>query len=294
MAPMYDIAQWDGNSWSSLGVANGPGGDNTDVEALVADGRGHLFVGGNFYLADAIVSPFIAQINLPGAPTILKQPQSQTAESGATVNIILDASGYPAATCFWFFNETNLLAYTTNGRLELSNCDYSQSGVYTVVVSNAYGAVTSAPVMLNVIPSVERRPVPGVKVMGEIGSSLNVEYAGSLTPNPNWLPLDVVNLTNPPQFCVDATLPLAPQRFYRAWQSGTPGIVPSLNLNFVPAITLTGNFDDKLRLDYINQIGPTDAWVTLDTVTLTNTSQLYFDTSAPGQPGRLYRIVPVP
>jgi hypothetical protein len=29
-------------------------------------------------------------------------------------------------------------------------------------------------------------------------------------------------------------------------------------------------------------------------VTLTNTSQLYFDVSAPGQPPRLYRLVQVP
>jgi hypothetical protein len=49
-----------------------------------------------------------------------------------------------------------------------------------------------------------------------------------------------------------------------------------------------------VRLDYINQIGPTDAWVTLDTVRLTNTSQLYFDTSSIGQPGRLWRLVPMP
>jgi hypothetical protein len=49
-----------------------------------------------------------------------------------------------------------------------------------------------------------------------------------------------------------------------------------------------------LRLDYINQFGPIDAWVTLATVTLTNTSQLYFDVSAPGQPRRLYRVVQVP
>ncbi len=62
----------------------------------------------------------------------------------------------------------------------------------------------------------------------------------------------------------------------------------------VPAITLTGNIGDSLRLDYINQYGPIDAWVNLGTVTLTNTSQLYFDTSEPGQPARLYRIVQGP
>jgi hypothetical protein len=60
----------------------------------------------------------------------------------------------------------------------------------------------------------------------------------------------------------------------------------------VPAITLPGNPGDTVRLDYINAIGPTNAWVTLDTVTLTNTPQLYFDLSSIGQPRRLYRIVP--
>jgi hypothetical protein len=50
----------------------------------------------------------------------------------------------------------------------------------------------------------------------------------------------------------------------------------------------------SVRLDYINQFGPIDAWVTLDTVTLTNASQLYFDVSAPMQPARLYRLVPSP
>ena len=49
-----------------------------------------------------------------------------------------------------------------------------------------------------------------------------------------------------------------------------------------------------MRVDYINAIGPTDAWVTLDTVTLTNTPQLYFDVTSFRQPTRLYRLVAVP
>jgi hypothetical protein len=85
-----------------------------------------------------------------------------------------------------------------------------------------------------------------------------------------------------------------PARFYRAWQAGTPGVIPSLDLHLIPAITLRGNMGDSWRLDYINQFGPIDAWVTLDTVTLTNTSQLCFDVSVVGQPQRLYRLVQVP
>ena len=69
---------------------------------------------------------------------------------------------------------------------------------------------------------------------------------------------------------------------------------PSLDLHLVPAITLTGDIGHSVRVDAIKQYGPTDAWYTLDTVTLTNTSQLYFDTSAWQQPPRLYRLVQVP
>jgi hypothetical protein len=68
----------------------------------------------------------------------------------------------------------------------------------------------------------------------------------------------------------------------------------TLNLNMVPALILTGAAGSSWRIDYINQAGPIDAWVNLATVTLTNTSQLYFDTSVIGQPPRLWRIVPVP
>jgi hypothetical protein len=146
-----------------------------------------------------------------------------------------------------------------------------------------------------VIVPVKRRPVLGVKVTGETASLLHVDYADFLCPEPNWTTLGSVSLTGTSQYYFDLTLPLPPQRFYRAWQTGTPSTIPSLSLpRMVPAITLTGNMGGSVRLDCINQFGPIDAWVTLDTVTLTNTSQLYFDVSAWGQPARLYRLVPLP
>jgi hypothetical protein len=175
--------------------------------------------------------------------------------------------------------------------LELTNVYFSQAGTYTVVVSNVLGAVTCGPAELNVIAPVERRPVPGVKVMGEAGSLLNVDYANSLSPAPNWTTLGSVSLISTSQYYFDVTMPLPPQRLYRAWQTGALGVKPSLDLHLVPAFTVTGSIGHSVRVDAINQVGPIDAWFTLDTVTLTNTSQLYFDTSAPGQPPRLYRLV---
>jgi hypothetical protein len=294
--PANYIAKWDGGTWSPLG--SGMGGDNNgnvpSVRALAADGAGHLFVGGDFYVAGTNVSPYIAQANLSSVPTILMPPQSQTAEDGGVVSLAALVTGFPPPTYQWFFNG-NAIAGCTNSVLSLSGVQASSIGAYTLVVRNAAGAITSAPAMLNVIAAVERRPVLGVRVTGQTGSLLNVDYANSLSLAPNWTTLGSVSLTSTSQYYFDLAAPLPPQRFYRAWQSGTPSVVPSLNLpGMVPAITLTGNVGDSLQLDYINAIGPTDAWVTLDTVTLTNTSQLYFDVFSISQPRRLYRIVPVP
>jgi hypothetical protein len=230
-------------------------------------------------------------------PTIQTPPPTQTAEAGSAVSLRVNAGGPGPLFYLWYLNATNLISCGTNRNLELTNLQFSQSGAYTVMVTNAAGAVTSSPAMLNVIAPVERRPVRTISVAGEAGSSLNVEYTDSLGAPSSWLPLATVSLTNPPlrRICFDVSAPLPPQRFYRVWQAGTPAVLPSINLgSMVTAITLTGNIGDSLRLDYVNAIGPIDAWVILGTVTLTNTTQLYFDTSAWGQPPRLYRLVQVP
>jgi len=228
------------------------------------------------------------------APILVTLPPTQTAEAGSSVDFSVGTVGDPALAYFWFFDETNLVSSTTNRSWEMASCDFSNSGNYSVVLTNSYGSVTSALISLNVIPSVERRSVPGKNVAGEAGSLLNVDSATSLNPPIDLLTLDTVSLVSTSQFYFDLTSPLPPQRFYRVWQTVTPNAVPSLDLHMVPAITLAGNIGDPLRLDYINAIDPTDAWVTIVTITLTNTSQLYFDTSSIGQPRRLYRIVPGP
>ena len=130
--------------------------------------------------------------------------------------------------------------------------------------------------------------------MGQPGSSLNLQDAEALGPSPNWVTFDNVALTNTSQWYFDLSTPLPPQRFYRAWQPGPSSVAPALDLHLVPALTLTGTVGSAVRVDYINQFGPTDAWVTLATVTLTNTSQLYFDLSTIAQPPRLWRLMPMP
>ncbi len=199
----------------------------------------------------------------------------------------------PGATYQWYFNGTNALGGTTNSYIALANVQPVQAGVYTVVVTNLYGAVTSGPALLSVIPPVEKRIVPTVGLPSGAGSLLHLEYADSLAAAaPLWFSLTNATLGGGPQLCFDLYQPLPAQRFYRAWQTNGPGL--ALGMSLATEIPLAGVVGSSVRIDYINQFGPTDAWVTLDTVTLTNTTQLYFDVTMFRQPTRLYRLVPVP
>ena len=220
-------------------------------------------------------------------------PQSQTAEAGTTVLFNAGASGLLAASYQWYFNDTAVSGGTSDP-LSLPSVQASQSGSYYVVVNHSGGVIISAPAMLNVISPVTRTNVMGIAVSGEAGSLVNVEHADLLAPTPTWVPLSSVTLTGAPQYCFDPVYPLA-QRYYRAWQTGSPSVRPVLAPPRVTsAITVTGTPGTSVRVDGINAVGPTDAWFTVGTVTLTNTSQLYFDVSAQGQPERLYRLVPLP
>lgn len=77
-----------------------------------------------------------------GAPVILAQPQSQTNAPGATVVLTVTAGGTPPLAFQWRRFSTNLPA-ATNASLSLTALQPENAGDYTVVVTNAFGSVTS-------------------------------------------------------------------------------------------------------------------------------------------------------
>ena len=65
-------------------------------------------------------------------------------------------------------------------------------------------------------------------------------------------------------------------------------------LGILMPITLAGAPGSSWRIDYVNDLAPTNNWTMLATVTLTNASQVYLDTTAVTQAHRFYRAVPLP
>lgn len=264
---------------------------NSAVSAIAIQPDTKILLGGYFTAVNGTPRSFVTR--LMGSvvpPWINNPPQDSTAEAGGGISITVAAGGYPSVSYQWFFHETNLLADATNATLRLANLDFADIGAYSVVVSNAGGTVTSTPALLNVISAVTRRLVPGLLLPGATGGQLNLEVSAALGPAASWNVLAAVQTSVAPSWWFDLAEPLPEQRFYRAQVVSGGRIPPVIQLGMVPALMLTGNMGDLVRVDAINVIGPTDAWFTLASVTLTNTSQLYFDVSAVGLPARLYRL----
>src|SRR5204863_1911313 len=118
-------------------------------------------------------------------------------------------------------------------------------------------------------------PVPALSLAGQPRTAVAVEYVDALSPGVTWSILSNINLTSPSQFLFDNSTVLPQQRFYRARNADTNN-QPGLRLSMAQGVTVTGAADQTLRLDYIHPIGPTDAWTTLTTVTLSNGPQCYF------------------
>jgi hypothetical protein len=228
--------------------------------------------------------------------TITAPPPTQTTEMGSMAFFSVEVTNTPPAATYyqWCYNGTNALGGATNCYLELANVQPVQEGAYTVVVTNICGAVTGAPALLSVIAPVERRIVPALYLTGDAGSFLHLDYVNAFGLGTPWLSLSNFTLSSTQELCFDLSDPLPAQRFYRAWQTNAPSARPGLDMRLATEIPLTGAVGSSVRIDYINRFGPTDAWVTLDTVVLSNTTQPYIDVTMFRQPTRLYRLVAVP
>ncbi len=250
----------------------------------------------NLFGSDTICSGFLIVANLClscNPPEIRIQPQDQSAPAGMTVRFMVSALLTPSLMFQWFCNGA-ALPEATNSVLQLTNVALSQNANhYYVLVTNPWGSVMSATATLTVTPGLpaDVRSVPGLAISGDQGTSLGVANSDTIGSSASWSTLQNLVLTTNRNWWFDLS-GSSTQRFYRTLHSSATGSDPILELHMVPAITLTGAIGSHIQIDYVNQFGPTNAWVSLTTVLLTNSPQLYFDTSAINQPPRIYSLIP--
>ena len=103
-------------------------------------------------------------------PTISSQPQSVTAQVGATVTFIVVAAGDPPLTYQWRHGSTNV-AGADGPVLTLVNVQSGDAGAYTVVIANNSGTNTSSSATLTLV----------VKVSAKAGTTLSNTASVSTT-----------------------------------------------------------------------------------------------------------------
>src|ERR1043166_3034746 len=136
----------------------------TNTLALVAGDKLDLMIGrGADGLESASGLKLQATVTLLStnavAPSILSQPQSQSAIVGNDASFSVTASGTPAPTYVWFHG-SDPVPSGTNSVLLLKNVQFGDAGSYSVVVSNVMGRVPSDSATLTVNAAPDCAPPP--------------------------------------------------------------------------------------------------------------------------------------
>ena len=106
------------------------------------------------------------------APNILTNPVSMTVTAGTVASFSVAATGVPDPSYQWLLNGTNVInATANNATLVISNALAGDAGLYSVIVSNIAGNVTSSNATLTVVgtgatASFTASPTSGTEPLG--------------------------------------------------------------------------------------------------------------------------------
>ena len=154
-------------------------------------------------------------------PIIELQPSSQKVMLGGSASFSVSVSGTLPFYYQWRFNGTNLLN-ATNAVYAIQAVGATNTGNYSVVVTNSVGSATSSNALLTVIvpPTVALEFLAGYPLLnlgGMLSSNFVVQYSTNLA-NANWMNLlSLTNLPSSPYLFLDSGGVGQPARFYRAF-----------------------------------------------------------------------------
>lgn len=187
-------------------------------------------------------------------PSISSQPSDRTAPVGSNVLFSVTASGATPLNFQWYFNTNAVLAAATSSALTITNAQLTNSGTYSVIITNNFGSITSSFATLtvtNAAPSITTQPqnqfatVGGAATFSVAASgtaplgyqwffNTNTLIAGSTT---NTLTITNAQLTNAGSYSVVITNSVGSVTSAVAVLtvvSGTSGVIAQWNFNSAP------------------------------------------------------------
>jgi hypothetical protein len=154
-------------------------------------------------------------------PSIGLQPSSQSVMVGSSASFSVSVTGTAPFRHQWRFNGADLLN-ATNATYAIQAVGASNTGNYSVVVTNLAGSVTSSNALLTVVfpPTLALQlsaAYPLLNLSGMLSSNFVVQYSTNLVGT-NWMNLlSLTNLSASPYLFLDPAGDGEPARFYRAF-----------------------------------------------------------------------------
>ncbi len=162
----------------------GPAG-NSPVSTVVA-GANAVYAGGAFTFLRGRPHQHFAAFAPLGQPVFTLEPSGGLVLKGQTYYFSTTADGTLPIAYQWQLDGTNIPG-ATSPNLLLANAQSNQSGTYTVIASNALGAISSSRALLTVTePLVITRQLGNTAVESGTDLMLSVDASGNPPPQFQW------------------------------------------------------------------------------------------------------------
>jgi hypothetical protein len=138
---------------------------------------------------------------------------------GETNALSVEAWGSGTLLYQWYFNG-EAIPGATNSDYILDGVQFTNAGLYSVVVTSDYGSVTNTPYQLVVNPAnVSLGLYPGLAISGTVGYTYTIQASANLADPNAWVTMTNITLTSPIEIwndnTTDAALASNPKKFYR-------------------------------------------------------------------------------
>jgi len=138
---------------------------------------------------------------------------------GQSTTLGVQAWGTGPLSYQWYQNGV-AVPDATNPTLPFSAIQFTNAGLYTVVVSDSLGSVTNTPYQVVVNPAdVALQLCPNVVIQGTVGYNYIIQSTTNLADTNSWATQTNLTLTQPVEYWddtnTDVTQPSNPQKFYR-------------------------------------------------------------------------------
>jgi hypothetical protein len=162
-------------------------------------------------------------ISLPAyvdvAPTLTSPFSGATGLWGQNTTLGVGAVGSGSLSYQWYFNGVAITGATTNS-YTIDGIQFTNAGLYSVVISSPYGSVTNTAYQVVVNPANTSLGIfPGVYITGTAGYSYTILSTTNLADTNAWVTLTNIAIPTTPYIWVDTatdtTLPGNPKKFYR-------------------------------------------------------------------------------